>query len=167
MFWSAGIGCDVRQVDLCFHHGREFDLGFLRSFAQTLQRLTILAQVDTLILLEFVCGPVGDLLIPVIATEMGIAIRGFHFDHAFAHFKDGYVKRTTAKVKDEDGFIFLFIEAVCQSGGCRLVDDAQNFETGNAACIFGGLALAVIEIRRDSDDCLSNRLSQIRFGIGL
>ena len=36
VFRSVGIRRDIRQVDLGFHHGREFDLGFFGCFAQAL-----------------------------------------------------------------------------------------------------------------------------------
>ena len=46
---SAGIGSDVRQVDLGLHHGRELDLGFLGGFFQPLQGLAVFAQVDAVL----------------------------------------------------------------------------------------------------------------------
>ena len=52
-------------------------------------------------LAEFIGCPVDDTLIPVITTEVCIAVGGFHFDHAFTNFEDRYVERTTTQVDDE------------------------------------------------------------------
>ena len=157
MLRAGGIGGDVRQVDLRFHHGGEFDLGLLRGLAQTLQGLAVGAQVNALVLLEFIRSPVDDLLVPVIAAQVGVAVGGFDFDHAFAHFQDGHVERAAAQVEDQDGFVLLLVQAVGQRGGGRLVDDAHHFQTGDLAGIFGGLALAVVEVGRDGDDRLRDR----------
>ena len=73
------------------------------------------AQVNALVFLEFIRGPVDDALIPVIAAEVCITVGGFDFDHAFANFKDGYIKRTTTQVKDQDRFILLLIETISQA----------------------------------------------------
>jgi len=44
------------------------------------------------------------------------------------------------------------VETVGKRGRGRLVDEAENFETGDLAGIFGGLALGIIEIGRNRDD---------------
>jgi len=36
------------------------------------------------------------------------------------------------------------------------VDEAENLEAGDAACVFGGLTLGVVEVGRDGDDCLGD-----------
>jgi len=114
VFGSAGISCDVRQVDLSFEHRAELDLGFFRRLAQTLERLAVLAKVDALIFAEFFRCPVDDLIIPVIAAEMGVAIGGFYFHHPATNLKQGNVKSSAAKVEDQDDLVLFFIEAICQ-----------------------------------------------------
>ena len=153
-FGPDGIGGDVGQVDLGLHHGGELDLGLFGGFAQALEGLAVLAQVDALLLLELIRGPVDDALIPVVAAQVGVAVGGLDFDDAFAHFQDGYIEGTAAQVEDQDGLILLLIQTVGQRRGGRLVDDAHHFQPGDLAGILGGLALAVVEIGRHGDDGL-------------
>ena len=58
----------------------------------------------------------------------------------------------------------LVVEAVRQRGGGRLVDDAQHFEAGDLAGVARGLALRVVEVRRDGDDRFRDRLAEELLG---
>ncbi|MNC42390.1 NAD-specific glutamate dehydrogenase [compost metagenome] len=88
-------------------------------------------------------------------------------ESAVAQFQNGHVEGTAAQVINQDGFVAVLFQAVCQSGSCRLVDDPQHFQACDLAGILGGLALAVIEISRNSNNGLSNGLAQICFRVGL
>jgi hypothetical protein len=90
-------------------------------------------------------------LVDIVAAQVRVAVGGLHFDHAFAHFEDGNIERAAAQVVHGDGFVFLLVQSVGQRGRRRLVNDAQNFEARDFAGLFGGLALAVVEIGRDGD----------------
>ena len=59
----------------------------------------------------------------------------------------------------------LFIEAIGERRGRGLVDQAQNFEASDAAGIFCGLALRVVEVRGHGDDGLGNLCSEEAFGV--
>ena len=56
------------------------------------------------------------------------------------------------------------MQTVGKCGGGRLIDEAQNFEASNFAGVFGGLALRVIEIRRDGDDSAIDGFTEEGFG---
>ena len=86
-------------------------------------------------------------------------------DYAVAHFQDGHVECTAAQVEDQDGLVLLLVQTVGQGSGGRFVDDALDFQAGDLAGILGGLALAVVEVGRDGDDRLGDRLTQIGFRI--
>ena len=75
---------DERQVDLGLLRRAELALRLLGSFLETLERLTVAAQVDALVLLELLDQPVDDPLIEVVAAKVGVAVRGFHLEDAFA-----------------------------------------------------------------------------------
>src|SRR5439155_478352 len=60
---------DERQVDLGLLRRAELDLRLLGSFLETLERLTVAAQVDALVLLELLDQPVDDPLIEVVAAK--------------------------------------------------------------------------------------------------
>ncbi len=78
---------DKREIDLRLHHLRELDLGLFRCFLQPLQRHLVLAQVDAVLFLEFVNQPVDDLLVDVVAAQVGVAVGGLYFHHAAADFQ--------------------------------------------------------------------------------
>jgi hypothetical protein len=82
---------------------------------------------------------------------MRVAVGGFHFHHAVAHFEDRDVERAAAEIVDRDGFVLLLVETVGQRGRRRLVDDALDVQTGDLAGVFGGLALGVVEVGRNRD----------------
>ncbi|CAG0882061.1 unnamed protein product [Cyprideis torosa] len=41
-------------------------------------------------------------------------------------------------------------------GSCGFIDDPQDVEASDRASVFGGLPLGVVEVGRDSDDCIVN-----------
>ena len=104
--------------------------------------------------------PLHDAMVDVVAAQVRVAGRGLYFHHAFAHFQDGNIKRSAAQVVDRDGFVLLLVQAVGQSRGRRLVDDAQHFQAGDFSRLLGGLPLAVVEIGGNGDDRLGDLLAE-------
>ena len=108
---------------------------------------------------------------------MGVAGRREHFVVVALLFlaqfdiQDGHVEGAPTKVVDQDrGFLLhllAFLVPVRQGRCGRLVDDPQHFEPGDLAGLLGGGALRVVEIRRDGDDRLRDRLAQIGFRVRL
>ncbi len=92
---------------------------------------------------------------------MGIPIGGPHFKQAVTNIQDGHVKGAAPQVKDQDGLIFLFVQAIGQ--GCRrwLVDDAQDVQASNLAGILGGLTLGVVKVSGHGDDGVRHLLAQV------
>src|SRR5947209_180524 len=160
---AGGIGGDEGQVDLGFHGGGKLDLGLFRCVTQTLQGhfVALAAQVQSFFLLEFVYQPFHNALVNVVAAEVGISVGGLHLDHAFAYFQNGNIEGAAAEVIHGDGFILLLVQTVSQRGRGRFIDDALHVQARNLACVFGGLALRVIEICRDGNHRLSDCLPQI------
>ena len=70
------------------------------------------------------------------------------------------------KIVDRDLLVLLLVQTVSERGRRRFVDDAQDFQAGDAAGIFGGLALRIVEIGRHGDDRLGDFLAQAHFGVG-
>ena len=99
---------------------------------------------------------------------MRVAVGGEHLVNvAFAggdQFEDGNVERAAAEIVDRDVAALLFVQAVSERGGGRLVDEAQDFEAGDAAGVFGGLALGVVEIGGHGDDRAIDRFAEVSFG---
>ena len=132
-----------------------------------LEGLAVVAQVDALVALELVGHPVDDALVEVVAAEEGVAVGGLDLEDAVAHVEHGDVEGAAAQVVDGDGLILLLVQTIGQRRSGRLVDDAQDFQAGDAAGVLGGLALRVVEVGRHSDDGLGDGLAEVSFGIGL
>jgi hypothetical protein len=165
----AGVGGrDEGQVDLRALHLRELDLGLLGRFLQALERHVVLGQVDAVVALEAVDQPVDDLLIPVVTTELGVAVGALHLEDAVGDLEHGHVERAAAEVEHEDGLLLAFlVEAVGEGGRGGLVDDAQDLEAGDLARLLGGGALRVVEVGGDGDHGLGDGVTQVRLGVAL
>ena len=163
---TRSIGGDIRQVDVGLGRVRQFDLGLLGGFLQALQRQHVLGQIDALFLLELGNDVVDDALVEIFAAQEGVAIGRQHFELLFAvhvgDLDDGDVERAAAQVIDGNLAIGLvgLVQAKGQGRRGGLVDDALDVETGDAACILGGLALGVVEVGRHGDHGFGHGLAQ-------
>ena len=159
---------DERQVDLRLLRGGELGLGLLGLLVEALQGHLVLREVHALGLLELGHQPVDDLLVEVVATQMVVARRGLDLEHAVPDLEHRDVKGAAAEVEHEDGLVgVLLVEPVGQRGRGGLVDDALDVEAGDLAGVLGGLALVVVEVRRDRDDNAVDGVAQVGLGVGL
>ena len=118
--------------------------------------------------LELGDHPVDDALVPVVATEVGVAGGRLDLEHTVADLEHRHVERAAAEVEDEDRLVAAFlVEPVRERGRGRLVDDAQHLEARDLAGLLGGLALGVVEVRGDGDDGLVDRLAEVLLGVAL
>src|ERR1700732_4400858 len=89
-------------------------------------------------------------IVDVVAPEMGVAVGGEHLVNvAFAggdKFQDGDVEGASAEVVNGYVAALLFVQAVGEGRGGGFVDEAQDFEAGDAAGVFSGLTLGVVEV---------------------
>ena len=167
MLGAGSVSSDEGQVDLAAHCAGQLDLCLLSSFLQALCGHLILAQVDAVLVLESICHPVDDALVEVIAAQVGITVGGQNLGHAVAHLDDGDIEGAAAQVVDHDLLVIFLIDAVCQRSGSRLVDDTLDVQAGDGAGVLGSLTLAVVEVSRNGDDGLGDRLAQISLSISL
>jgi len=94
---------------------------------------------------------------------VSITVGGLDFDDAFADFQDRDIERATAEVIHSDGLVLALVEPVGQCGRRGLVDDALHLKTSNLAGVFRGLALGVIEVRRNRDNGFGHLLAEVVF----
>ena len=159
---------DERQVDLRRHRRRELDLRLLARLVETLERHAVGGEVDALVLLELGDHPVDDRLVEVVAAEVVVAVRRLDLEDALAELEHRHVERAAAEVEDEDRLVGAFlVEPVRERRRGRLVDDAQDVEAGDLAGVLRRLALRVVEVGRDGDHRVGDRLAEVRLGVGL
>ncbi len=98
---------------------------------------------------------------------MRVAVGGKHLEDIAVsrgnELEHGNVKRAAAEIVDGDFAALLLVQAVGKCRSSRLVDEAKNFQTGDFACVFGGLPLGIIEIGRHGDDGAVDRFAEIVF----
>ena len=161
---TRGVGRDERQVDGSLRGGGKLHLRLLGGFLQALQSHLVFAQIDAAVVSsELVGHPVDDAVVPVVAAQVVVASGGQNLEHTVAELKHGNVERAAAKVEHEDLLIFVhLVEAVSQSSSGTL-----HFEASNFASVFGGLTLSIVEVCRNGNDGLSNRLAHALLGVSL
>ena len=164
----AGCVCrDEGQVDVGLGHAGKLNLGLLSSLDEALGAHLVLGKVDAVLFLELLNHPVHDSLIEVIAAQVSITVGSQHFESAAGKLQDGHIEGTAAQVKDQHSLVLILVQAVSQSCSRGLVDDTEDLQASNAACVLGSLTLAVVEVSRHRDDSLGNSLTQISLSISL
>ena len=109
-------------------------LAFSAASFRRCMAILSLRQVDALGVLELGHQPLDDLVVPVVAAELGVARGGLDLEDALADLEHRDVEGPAAEVEDEDGLVrVLLVEPVGQRGGGRLVDDAEHLEAGDLA----------------------------------
>ncbi|EON11297.1 NAD-specific glutamate dehydrogenase [Pandoraea sp. SD6-2] len=167
---TRGIGRDVRQIDFGLLARRQFDLGLFRRFLQALQRKHVLRQIDALFLLELADDVVDDALVEVFTAQERVAVGRQHFELVLAvhirDFDDRDVERAATQVIHGDLAVaaFFLVQTESQCGCGRLIDDALDFQTGDAPGVLGCLTLAVVEVGRHRDHRFRHRFAQIILG---
>jgi len=158
---------DERQVDLRLHPVREFDLGFLGSVFESLERLAVLGQVDPVFGLELVDEPVHDRPVPVVAAQAVVAVRGDDLVDTTAEVENRDVERATPQVEHQHRLVGIVVEAVGHRRRRGFVYDPFDVEPGDLAGVFGCLALPVREVRRHRDHRLLNLVAEVVPGVAL
>ncbi len=127
-------------------------------------------EVDAGLFLEFFDDEVDDALVEVFTAQEGVAVGGEDFELLFAvdvgDFDDGHVKGATAQVVHRDLAVafFLLVQTKGQGRSGGFVDDAFDVQARDAAGVFGGLALGVVEVGGHSDDGLGHFFTEVVLG---
>ena len=99
---------------------------------------------------------------------MVVAVCGENLDDAVCKIEQRDIERAAAQVEDKHLLVdILLVEAVGKSSCRRLVHDTLDIEACNLACILRCLTLCIIEVGRDRDDSLGDRLAEILLSVCL
>ena len=164
---AAGISGDEGEVDLVLLGRGEGDLCLLGLFLDALDGVGLLGEVDAGLGFELADDPIHDAVVPVVATQVRVAVGAANLEDAVSKLQGRDVEGTAAEIVDGDLLVGLLLEAVGQGGGGGLVDDAQHLESGDLAGILGGVALGVVEVSRDRDDRLTDLFTELGLGVAL
>ena len=106
--------------------------------------------------------PVDQQLVEVLAAEMVVAGGGAHLDHAIEQLENRNVERAAAQVEHEEPRIRAFlVDAVGERGSGRFVQQTLDLEPGELPGAPRGLSLLVVEIGRDGDHRIRDRLRRV------
>ena len=153
----------------------EEESSFLACSAASLRRCRAILSFErsTPVDLELLEQVVDDALVPVVAAEAVVTGGGADLDGGevvlvLAHLEEGDVEGSAAEVEDQDELVFLaLVQAVGQGGRGGLVDDAQHVQARDLAGLLGGLALGVVEVRRNGDDGVGDLFTEVGLGVVL
>ena len=157
--------CDEGEIELGREGAGQLLLGLFSLFLQAAHGGGVAGEVDAVRFLELCHRVLHDALVEVVTAQTGIAAGSQHREGAVLDLDDGDIEGAAAEVVDQDLLGCFVVESVGHGCGGRLVDDAQDIQARDAARVLRGLALAVVEVGRDSDDGLRHRLAQIALGV--
>ena len=165
----ALIAVAVGQFDVELRGGfsGKPDLGVDCGLAQGLHRAGMRAQVHAVLGVNLVESDGEQQIVDVVAAQMRVAVGRLHLEDAVAQLEDGDIESPAAKIVNRDGARFGAIESVGQRRSRGLVHQPQHIQARHASCVFSGLALRVVEVRRYGDDRLRDLRAEEALGVAL
>src|ERR1051325_628118 len=105
---------------------------------------------------------IHDYVVPIFAAEAVVPIGCEHLDFMPFDAHDSHVECAATEIENEYGLVL--VQLVQSKGQCRgswLIDNLKDVQSSNLACCYCRGPLSVIEIRRNRDHCICDRLFQI------
>jgi hypothetical protein len=154
--------------DLDLNDSRKVTLGLLNFHLQLLEGSSVLLDVNVVLLLEDLDKMLSDSLVEIFSSEMGISSSGDDLENSIIDSKEGHIESTTSEIEDNNVLFSRFlVHTVGNSSGSRLVNNTENFHSGDSSSILGSLSLSIVEVSRDSDDSVLNFLTKVSLSNGL
>merc|ERR1719450_1061869 len=104
-------------------------------------------------------------VVKVFTTKMSVSSCRLDLKYSSLNSKDGDIKCSTTKIKDENiGFFVLrlfLVQTIGNGSCCGFIDDPNDVQTSNNSSIFGSLSLRVIEVSWYCDYSILDLLSQV------
>ena len=152
------------NLDLRCLLGRERALGLFDLALQFTHGLSVLGDIDVVLLVVLLDKVVDDTVVEILATKMSVTSGRLDLENALLDSKDRHIESTTTKIVDENLALLLvgdLVEAIGQSGSGGLVDDTEDVKTGDSTSILGGGTLGVVEVGGNSNNGVLDRLAEI------
>ena len=106
----------------------------------------------------------GNGRIEIITAKGGITAGCLHLEDALLHFKQGNIKGAAAKIVNGIKAFGAVIKAIGKGGRGWFIDQTQDFDPGQTGGILGCGACTIIEVGRNGDDRLFDRLAKAFLG---
>ena len=163
--WAVGAGGTILHTnDGCAHWEDQVSgtnaILYAVHFADPLHGGAVGADVEARLGLELLGEVLDDGVVHVGAAELCVARSALDLEDAAAHLHYRDVQGAAAKVKDHYLQVPVgLVKAVGKRRRGGFVDYPDNLQACNLACVLCGLALVVVEISRNSDNRLRDRLT--------
>ena len=163
----ALVALAVRQFNIEFDRRLrgERDFGVDYGLTNGLYGFGVAAEIETEIAVNIIERDRDQQIVNVVAAEMGITIGGHDFEDAVVQFENRNIERSATQIVDRDDPVLLLVQTIGERCRRRFIDQTQHFEPGNAASIFCGLALRIVEVCGNGNDSFRNRLTEVALGI--
>jgi hypothetical protein len=135
----------------------EGDLGRLAGALDARHRAAVVADINTVGLLEVREHMLHEPGVEVVAAELVVAVAGQDLGDIAAHAHHGDVEGAAPEVIDQDRTGALVVGLVGERRGGGLIDDAHDLQARQLAGIARGLALGIGEVGRHRDHGLLDR----------
>ena len=148
-------------------------LGLVGFAHQFWHGLNVFTRIDTVLFLECFGNEVNDAFVPVNPSQVNITCGGDGVESPPIDFHNGDVKGATAQVVNQDGLgMFTFtarrkeslLHAVADCRRSGFIDDVQDIQPGQSACVLSGFPAGLIEKGWDRDDGLLD-IAKGQFGV--
>lgn len=130
----------------------ELLLAVFRSQACCLLERRIAQRLFVEFVARFFAQPRDEFAVEIISTEVRVSSGCENSEYAFFDRQDGDVEGAATEVVDANGPAVLLVETVRETGGGRLVDDPQDFDSSESSRVTSRLSLSFVEVGRDRDD---------------
>ncbi len=161
---AVGAHRDVGDADLDLLVDGESLLGALCGDLELLQRIGIVAEIDSLPGHELVCHQIDQSIVEVLASEVGVSAGREDLEHVLPDLENRDVEGPPAQVVDGHPLGEAKAEAVGESGRGGLVQKSQHLEAGDPPGVLGGLSLVVVEVGGNRDHRLLRLLAELLLG---
>mmetsp|Transcript_43165 Transcript_43165/g.90365 ORF Transcript_43165/g.90365 Transcript_43165/m.90365 type:complete len:339 (+) Transcript_43165:900-1916(+) len=144
---------------------RQSTLGTLNLTAKLLHSLLVFGGVLVRLLLEQFKDIIDNTTIEILSTQMSVTVGGDNLKNTVVDSEKRHIESATTKIENQDVFLAtLVVQTVRNRSGSGFVNNTENVETGDSACILGSLTLGIIEISRHCNNGILDLASEEGLG---